>query len=226
MVTIRIRQTTQKPTKTGTLGRLTYALSHPRAVNPPRESPRHYLLLAGVLTFLAVGTIIDLIFDDLETIWSLHVLFELLLMCIGLGTALYLWLAWRRARLSLDTATARIVEHRAERDLWRGRARKFVQGLGAEIDRQLRDWSLTPAERATAMFLLKGLSHKDIASLTGKSERTVRNQSTAVYRKSGLSGRAELSAFFLEDLLPPDPQEADGPEDAAGSLTDPVSAEP
>jgi hypothetical protein len=25
----------------------------------------------------------------------------------------------------------------------------------------------------------------------------------AVYRKSGLSGRAELSAFFLEDLLLP-----------------------
>lgn len=193
-------------------------MSRPPVMNAPRESPRHYLLLAGVLSFLAVGTVVDLIFDNLETIWSFHVLFELLLLIVGLGTAGYLWLAWRRARLSLDTATARLVQHRAERDLWRSRARKFVRGLGAEIDIQLRDWNLTPAERATAMFLLKGLSHKDIASLTGKSERTVRNQSTAVYRKSGLSGRAELSAFFLEDLLPPEPQ-----GEAIGAAKEPTS---
>jgi hypothetical protein len=35
------------------------------------------------------------------------------------------------------------------------------------------------------------------------SEKTARVQSSAVYAKSGLSGRSELSAFFLEDLLPP-----------------------
>ena len=33
-------------------------------------------------------------------------------------------------------------------------------------------------------------------------ERTVREQARAVYRKAGLGGRSELSAFFLEDLLP------------------------
>jgi len=40
-------------------------------------------------------------------------------------------------------------------------------------------------------------------SLSGRRERTVRQHAVAVYRKSGLSGRAELSAFFLEDLLLP-----------------------
>ena len=35
------------------------------------------------------------------------------------------------------------------------------------------------------------------------SERTIREQARALYRKSGLSGRAELSAYFLEDLLLP-----------------------
>jgi hypothetical protein len=34
----------------------------------------------------------------------------------------------------------------------------------------------------------------------------VRQHAVSVYRKSGLAGRAELSAFFLEDLmLPVDP---------------------
>jgi hypothetical protein len=31
----------------------------------------------------------------------------------------------------------------------------------------------------------------------------VREQSRAIYSKSGLSGRVALSAFFLEDLLAP-----------------------
>lgn len=52
-------------------------------------------------------------------------------------------------------------------------------------------------------MLLKGYSHRQIADMSGKSERTVRQHAVSVYRKSGLSGRAELSAFFLEDLLLP-----------------------
>lgn len=54
-----------------------------------------------------------------------------------------------------------------------------------------------------ALLLLKGLSHKVIAEVRATSERTVRQQALAVYRKAGLAGRAELAAFFLEDLLLP-----------------------
>ena len=40
------------------------------------------------------------------------------------------------------------------------------------------------------------------------AEATVRQQAAAIYKKAGVSGRHELSAFFLEDLLLPgeDPQ--------------------
>ena len=50
------------------------------------------------------------------------------------------------------------------------------------------------------MRLLKGHSHKQIAFETGRSERTVRQHAVAVNQKSGLAGRAELAAFFLDDL--------------------------
>jgi DNA-binding NarL/FixJ family response regulator len=53
------------------------------------------------------------------------------------------------------------------------------------------------------VLMLKGLSHKEIARVRATSEATVRQQAASVYRKSGLSSRAELSAFFLEDLLAP-----------------------
>ena len=46
-------------------------------------------------------------------------------------------------------------------------------------------------------------SDADLAETLAVSERTVRQQALAVYAKSGLAGRAELAAFFLEDLLLP-----------------------
>ena len=57
-------------------------------------------------------------------------------------------------------------------------------------------------------MLLKGFSHKEIATLRQASERTIREQARAVYRKAGLSGRASLAAFFLEDLLLPHDSES------------------
>ena len=78
-----------------------------------------------------------------------------------------------------------------------------MEGLARSIDRQLDQWQLSVAEKEVAFLLLKGLSLKDIAALRGTAEKTVRAQSAAVYAKSGLAGRTELSAFFLEDLLLP-----------------------
>jgi DNA-binding NarL/FixJ family response regulator len=68
------------------------------------------------------------------------------------------------------------------------------------VDEQMGRWGLTPAEREVALLLLKGHGHKQIASATGRSERTVRQHAIAVYRKAGVGGRAELAAFFLADL--------------------------
>jgi DNA-binding NarL/FixJ family response regulator len=58
---------------------------------------------------------------------------------------------------------------------------------------------------------LKGLSLKDIAQERGVSEKTVKQHNLTIYQKSGLAGRAELSAFFLHDLLiPPDAEAQSG----------------
>jgi DNA-binding NarL/FixJ family response regulator len=54
-----------------------------------------------------------------------------------------------------------------------------------------------------ALLLLKGLSVKEIAAVRATSERTIRTQARSLYSKAGLTGRAALSAFFLEDLLAP-----------------------
>jgi DNA-binding CsgD family transcriptional regulator len=160
-------------------------------------------LATALLGAIAVGGAVDLALDQPISWWSFHVLFELSLLTLSLGAVAYLWLGWRNTGRRLAQMHRELEARGAERDAWRARGQKLLRGLGEEIDRQLRDWGLTPVERETALLLLKGFGHKEIASLQDKSERTVRQHAVAVYRKSGLSGRAELSAFFLEDLLLP-----------------------
>jgi len=92
---------------------------------------------------------------------------------------------------------------RAEAERWRKEAHTLLQGLSEAIDKQFARWQFTPAERDVALLLLKGLSHKEVARVRKVSERTARQQSLAIYKKAGVEGRAELAAFFLEDLFLP-----------------------
>lgn len=92
---------------------------------------------------------------------------------------------------------------RQEGAQWRERVKDLMQGLAGAIDQQFDRWNLTPAEKDVALLLLKGFSHKEVAQLRGRGERTVRQQALSVYRKSNLGGRASLAAYFLEDLLIP-----------------------
>ena len=91
---------------------------------------------------------------------------------------------------------------RAEGSAWRDKAQRYLSGLGEEIEKQFESWHLTDAEREVGLLMLKGFSHREIASLRGTTEATVRHQARAAYQKSGLSGRAAFCAYFLEDLLP------------------------
>lgn len=161
------------------------------------------IVLSIVLVAIATGGATDLALDLRSAPSVFHVAFELSLLVLSLGAVVWLWVGWATTRRSLARVGQVLERNRAERDAWRARADKLLRGLGEEIDAQLQRWGLTPAERETALMLLKGYGHKEIATLLDKSERTVRQHAVAVYRKSGLAGRAELSAFFLEDLLLP-----------------------
>lgn len=165
------------------------------------------LAVAGILLLVAVGGAVDLVLDRPARWLSTHVVFEVLMMTVSLSFAVWLWRGWRQAARSLDAArrafTARHATLQAERDQWRASAQSALAGLGVAIDRQFETWRLTPAEREVALLLLKGYGHKQIAGATNRSERTVRQHAVTVYQKSGLAGRAELAAFFLEDLLLP-----------------------
>lgn len=103
------------------------------------------------------------------------------------------------SRMLLDDV--RIV--RAESQRWRDAVEDHLRGLGAAIQEQFEAWHLSKAEQEVSLLLLKGFSHKEIARLRHTGTTTIRQQAASIYQKANLSGRAALSAFFLEDLLLP-----------------------
>jgi DNA-binding CsgD family transcriptional regulator len=62
-------------------------------------------------------------------------------------------------------------------------------------------WGLTPTEQDVAAFTIKGCSIAEIAELRGSAEGTIKTHLNAIYRKSGVSGRAQLVSVLVEDLL-------------------------
>jgi DNA-binding CsgD family transcriptional regulator len=69
------------------------------------------------------------------------------------------------------------------------------------IDAHFRTWGLTPSEQDVARFLIKGCEIAEIARLRGSAEGTVKAHLNAIYRKSGVSGRAALVSMLIEDLM-------------------------
>lgn len=191
------------------------------------QNQRMRLVLVGVLLLLGVNGALNVALDASGRWPTLHVILEVLTTLVAMAAASVLWLAWQRAARADAAARRSLEERRVERDQWRDTSRKALEGLGQAMDLQFNAWGLTPTEREIALELMKGNSHKRIADRTSRKERTVRQHSVVVYQKAGVAGRAELAAYFLEDLILPDAEravvrvgdgEATGAREASGSI--------
>jgi DNA-binding CsgD family transcriptional regulator len=181
-----------------------------RLADGPEAVPEATKVPAAILALVALLVALDIHMDWGDGATLLHVSLELATAGLAGVSALVLWWrlqsARRHARLlsdHLQAAHADAAQLRVDVARFRGESQQHARGLGEAIDRQFQRWGLSPAEREVALLLVKGLSHKEAAEVRATSERTVRQQALAVYRKAGLAGRAELAAFFLEDLLQP-----------------------
>lgn len=163
------------------------------------------LVTALLAAFAAVAALaaLDLALDLREGTTPLHAFVEAGVVLVGFGGAMRLTRTLGEARRAARDLGARLERTEREAARWRAEADEHLKGLGAAIDTQLERWQLSPAEKEVALLLLKGLSHKEIALTRSITEATARQQARAVYKKSGLEGRSELAAFFLEDLLLP-----------------------
>jgi len=170
------------------------------------SSSRGRLTLAlPTALFLAITIFVcaDVADDIANGMGVLHLLIEAgaVILCLAGVTAngLELWREVERSRtLEKDLESTRTHLERSQAE-----AQAVLRGLSSAIDGQLKAWALSSAECEVALLILKGLSYKEIAQVRTTTERTVRHQAVSIFHKAGLSGRAEMAAFFLEDLLAP-----------------------
>ncbi|MEL6234211.1 MAG: LuxR C-terminal-related transcriptional regulator [Pseudomonadota bacterium] len=177
-------------------------MTEPQHQPPPVTGPRDLqggwggpvavILVATLQTLCGVFFVYDLaasIFGwrDAPVSWSWHEALEImattgLLLGMAMGAILTATLLRQRKRAADRLRAASSEFHGVVQD-------RFAQ------------WRLTPSERDVALFMLKGFANSEIAELRKTSEGTIKAQSNAVFRKAGVSGRAQYLGLFIEDLL-------------------------
>ncbi len=151
-----------------------------------------------VLVVVAGGIGLDLGTDLYNSQSWVHLIIDVVLGALAILGIIYIWIHLAQTRIfhREELLTAIGDAHN-----WKTQFNSVKDGITDEIELQFKKWKLSPAESEIALYLIKGLSLKEISVLRGTTEKTIRHQTLSVYSKSGVAGRAELAAFFIEDLF-------------------------
>lgn len=156
-----------------------------------------FLLMSSIVIFFAI----DLYIDFNLGVKFPDILHEFVLLFLSLWATFYQGQLVFKKEEELKIVRSELLETKNSYLQWKSKSRSSAQELRHMIDQQFLDWDLSSSEKDIALFLIKGLSMKEIAELRQTSDTTVRQQASVIYKKSSTSGRQELAAFFLEDIL-------------------------
>ena len=158
-----------------------------------------FALSLFVLTVVLIAW--DIHGDLVEGTTFSHILTESIMMLAATVGALYFW-HWLQVSRQMTRDQKRTLEKaQAEMARWQEEERGLLQNLREVIDKQFTEWGFSSTDREIAYFLLNGLSLKEIAELRGSTDKSIKQQAYMLYRKAGLGGRTELSAYFLGELI-------------------------
>ena len=160
------------------------------------------LVIMVLLAFVIGGNLMDVIYDYREGASMAHLAIELALVAASFVLIAILSVGiWRESRSNrqLKAELASLSESPPTTQSPSVVAARH--DLAKVLQSQYQEWRLTQTEKEVAMLLLKGLSFKEIAAVRSTLEKTVRQQASSIYKKAGVSGRHELSAWFIEDFL-------------------------
>ena len=161
----------------------------------------YHKTITSIFIFIALLLSIDIFFDIREGTTLKHVSVEIAAFVAATIPSFLALLSLLKSFQAKEVLFKQDMNRlNAEKDVWRSQAQGYLKALGEAIDNQFEKWSFSAAEKDIGLLILKGLSHKEIANLRGTAEKTVRQQAGAIYAKAGLEGKAQLSAFFLDDL--------------------------
>ena len=154
-----------------------------------------------LLLLISVASLVDVVIDYSEHASREHLVLEFCLILLSLGGIVYLVLETFKHKRKNQTLEVQLADTQKNLSETQSRVKKVGQQYRQVIREQLEEWQLSESENEVAMLLLKGLSFKEIAEVRETQEKTVRQQASSLYKKTGLAGRHEFAAYFFEDLL-------------------------
>ena len=119
--------------------------------------------------------------------WVLHEIFTLLTL-VGLCVGMYFIV--RSYRFNANNTRYLAKQLNAARGA-------FQSG----IDSYFEQWGLSEAEKDIALLTIKGMTISEIAEIRNTKQSTIKTQSSAIYKKAGVSSRAQLVSVLIEELL-------------------------
>lgn len=170
---------------------------------PIRLGSRQVLLSAFVL-FVFISSALEIGFEFAEG-ETLGTMADDLLWFIVSAILLGLFIFERRQQQKqLRDLSGQLAGVRGKLARLDTKSQELAAQYRAVIQKQFDEWNLSASEQDIVILILKGMSFREIAGLRNTRDKTVRQQASSVYRKAGVTGRNELVAWFLDDLLEPD----------------------
>lgn len=159
-------------------------------------------IISGIFfSFLAFSSFMDIYHDGKDALSTGHIVLEVCTLILSIAAASFFTfnaIKMTKRNLALEQAVRSESE---QKEIYKKKVLQFSAGLSSAIEDEFNVWGLTKTEKDIGFLMLKGLLTKEIADIQGSQDKTIRHHCSAIYKKSGLSGRSELSAYFLEDLL-------------------------
>ena len=153
------------------------------------------------LSLFAIFFVIDIYFDVKSGTPLMHIWHEIALFILAAGAITWQVFVILKNKIHISQLNSELLDTKKSYQEWKQKTHTSALEIRQLIDSEFTTWQLSHSEKDVALLLIKGLSMKEIAAIRTTHEKTVRQQATTIYKKSGLSGRQELAAFFLEDIL-------------------------
>lgn len=178
--------------------------------NKDSSWPKSGTILIIALIFLNVyDSVYHYITDSILT-W--HQISEIILVSLITMNAVYFLIRHRQAvgfagqeieriQKEADNARQEVARIGAEMNRYRTANKDILNSMRQAMNDQFDRWKFSPEEKRATKLIMQGLTFKEISGRLNKSEKTIRNQSLSIYEKAGMTGRHDLAAFFLLDIL-------------------------
>lgn len=158
-------------------------------------------IIIGIFSIIMIMNLVD-VFNDIKLgVPFEHILEEIIIILLSFSGMLYLIFDMRAKAKYLKRLVQQISQKDNQIENITAQMKQARENYSQAVKEQFILWDLSKSEQEVGWLLLKGYSFKEIALLRTTHEKTVRQQASSIYTKSGVDGRHSFSAWFMEDFL-------------------------